>query len=380
MKAISVWPVSFESPALPLPLKAEAKAQSRIAALDFARGIAIFLMILSHGVKGLLSLEQFPPWGLVPIHALTKFSSSLFILVFGMSLSVAFVPSIGTDRWRSKRKHLLARGLIVLFWYKVLTIVEMFHLHDREQILQTLQYKNFPSYVEILGFYGLALLWVPWTLCYWKKVPLSLKFVIPFFLAGASWYLYYSFHFWGSDILQALLVEHNDYYTWGQLSRAPLVFAGLALGEVLKKTNVSFQKRSLFALSLLLLSLVLFGFFYWVSKYDLSAVLLSIAMNEGKHPPELDFMLFSMGGAVLILSLSVFGGNLLSKIFFPFTWIGRDSLNSFIFHIFVIFVFYRYLFDYWQKVSYPFALQLTFLLFVLTAVWVRVKQWAYTKS
>src|SRR5690606_42071245 len=52
----------------------------RIQAIDLARGIAVTLMVLSHGVKGLLNFGQFTDWGLVPIHLITKFSSTLFFL------------------------------------------------------------------------------------------------------------------------------------------------------------------------------------------------------------------------------------------------------------------------------------------------------------
>ena len=70
-------------------------------------------MILSHGVKGLISFDDYPTWGLVPIHLVTKFSSSLFILVFGVCLAVAYMPHVGTARWSEKRKGLLIRGLTI---------------------------------------------------------------------------------------------------------------------------------------------------------------------------------------------------------------------------------------------------------------------------
>src|SRR5690606_22282013 len=142
---------------------------TRILAIDLARGLAVSLMILSHGVKGLLSFEQFPSWGLVPIHLITKFSSSIFFLAFGLSLAVSFAPATQTDRWPQKRKKLMLRGLTILFWYKVLTVIEMSHQHRPEEILDALLYRNFPSYAEILGFYALALLWIPFLLPFWQR-------------------------------------------------------------------------------------------------------------------------------------------------------------------------------------------------------------------
>ena len=69
------------------------RAEGRIDAIDLARGIAIGLMILSHTVSGLIGIRNVPDWGMVPVHFLTKFSSSLFILVFGIALAVAFLAS-----------------------------------------------------------------------------------------------------------------------------------------------------------------------------------------------------------------------------------------------------------------------------------------------
>ena len=226
--------LQFVDPGAQVRERVEARASTkRIEAIDLARGIAVALMILSHGVKGLLNFEAIPPWGLVPIHLITKFSSSLFILVFGVSLAAAFLPAVGTDQWPKKRNKLLVRGLVIFFWYKVLTIVEMIHLYSREDIIATLTYRAFPVYVEILGFYAIALIWVPLVLPMWKKMGTMWKVTAIAAMAVGSNLLYHHFHFWGSDVLQAILVEHEKHYTWGQLSRAPLIFMGLMIGEAL---------------------------------------------------------------------------------------------------------------------------------------------------
>src|SRR5690606_41624618 len=68
-------------------------------------------MILSHGVNALLPFSDFPAWGQVPVHALTKFSSSLFVIVFGVALAVAFVPKALDADWPRRRNRLLRRGL-----------------------------------------------------------------------------------------------------------------------------------------------------------------------------------------------------------------------------------------------------------------------------
>ncbi|MCM2282782.1 MAG: DUF1624 domain-containing protein [Bdellovibrionaceae bacterium] len=347
----------------------QASGSRRVEAIDFARGLAVTLMILSHGVKGLLSFEQIPAWGLVPIHLITKFSSSLFILVFGISMAVAVLPRVGTDAWPSARNRLLWRGLVILFWYKVLTIVEMMPMASREDILDTLFYRAFPVYVEILGFYAIALVWVPLTLPLWRRLPLEAKLCVPVLFAALSFELSERFDFWGSESLRAILVEHPKHYTWGQLARAPLVFSGLLLGEVIAREYWRTRSRLLLALAIGGVGAVLLGLFFIDARPGFYDDLVAIAKNEGKHPPQMDFMLFSVGGALALLAVSLLGGERLARIVRPITTIGRNALQSFIFHIFVLFVFYRYLLDYWRSVSYSYALLLTLILIALTAVW-----------
>jgi len=355
--------------------KVEKRAPSRLEALDLARGIAIALMILSHGVKGLLAFEDFPYWGLVPIHLITKFSSSLFILVFGVSLAVSVLPAVNTPQWGEKRRKLLIRGLTVLFWYKVLTIVEMFHLYKREDIIKALLYESFPVYVEILGFYGLALLWLPFALSLWKRMPVYLRLLVPVGFLWLTHWLGTRPDLFSSPQLQALLIEHDSYYTWGQISRAPLIFAGLLLGQwIVYERSVRGWSLNL-PLFLKGTAGVLFAAFCLHSWPSLSDAFMAAALNKGKHPPELSFMLFSLSGAVLILGCALSGGAKWARRLAPLSLLGRDALGAFVFHAFVLFVFYRFLFDLWLKVTYGRALALAVLLIGLSALWVKTREW-----
>lgn len=364
----------------PRPKEVETPSTHRFAALDMARGIAICLMIVSHGVKGLMMFEQMPSWGLVPIHLITKFSSSLFILVFGITLAVSFVPHVGTVNWPQKRRKLMVRGLVILFWYKALTVLEMSHLYDREQIWSALLYESFPIYVEILGFYAIALLWVPWVLPLWKKAHSIVRCLIPFALLGFSTLLSAHFDFFGSEIFQALLVEHTNHYTWGQISRAPLIFVGLLIGWMVQSASGTKWPRLIPFGVLTGVSVLLFSAFLFLAGDGVYESLVLIAKNAGKHPPEMQFMLFSLGGAFLILGLVFLGGKSLSSVLGFIQTIGKNSLQAFVFHIGVLFVFYRFLFDYFHKVEYSFALFLSFLLIFLTYVWLKITKWVRENS
>lgn len=343
---------------------------ARVEAIDLARGIAIALMILSHAVSGLLGIRQVPDWGMVPIHLITKFSSSLFIMVFGIALAVAFLPKVGTPDWPKRRLKLMLRGLEVLFWYKALTIVEMLPLFTPQEILEALLYQRFAIWVEILGFYALALLWLPWVLPLWCRMPLWSRLIAPVAVGVISVLLERHFHFWGSEVLKALLVEDADHYTWGQLSRLPLVMMGLLIGEaVLRCYGEPASRRRLVAWLAGMGAILLVGFAA-LSLPEPYEILLAVAWNDGKHPPEVPFMLFSTGGALAIMALCLLGGRSAATWFKPLTVIGSDALLAFIFHIVAIFLVLRLLLGAWQVYSYPQVLAIGLGLILLTAGWI----------
>lgn len=257
----------------------------------------------------------------------------------------------------------------MLFWYKVLTVVEMVGRHDTAAIVDTLLYRDFPSFVEILGFYAIALLWIPWLLPLWAKAPAWLRWSSPVPVAFASWWLLHHFDFWGVPQLQALIVEHPDYYTWGQLARGPLILVGLLIGGVLLQAYREPHTRWALAGALSLVSAALFGWFL-IRAGELRPLLLEIARNAGKHPPQLMFMLFSTGGAFALLALAVAGGEWLAKWLRPIAVIGSDALMAFIVHISVIFLLLREAMGLYQSVTYERALLLTALLLIATATWI----------
>lgn len=352
----------------------------RIEAIDLARGIAVCLMILSHGVNGLLTFDQFTSWGMVPVHAATKFASSMFIMVFGVALAVAFVPHTAADGWPARRRKLLLRGLVVLFWYKLLTIVEMAPTHSAEQVRDALLYRSFPSYVEILGFYAIALLWMPFALPWWARMPAWLRLASPALAALASWLVLRQVDFGDNTQLQALLVEHEDHYTWGQLARLPLVLLGLLIGERVLRYREDLPAGRRFAALLMLAGAALLGLFALRAGGGLAAELDAIARNVGKHPPEFGFMLYSLGGALLALGLALLGGEALARVLRPVTVVGSDALKAFVFHIFVVFVVLRWLLGYMNSITYMHALVLTLALIAATAAWIRLTDWIHEKS
>jgi hypothetical protein len=303
----------------------------------------------------------------------TKFASSLFILVFGIALAVAFVPHAGTPDWPRKRARLLWSALKVFVCYKLLTIAELAPTHSREAIVDTLLYRDFPSYVEILGFYALALLWIPFVLPLWARTPLALRLLSPPLAGVLAWWLT-GFDFWGVPPLQALIVEHPDYYTWGQLSRLPLVLTGLLIGDALRRVHARSGARAGLAGALVGAGLSSLATFWFAAGSGVQEELLAIARNAGKHPPETYFMLFSVGGALVLLGLSVLGGERAARGFAPLTLIGSASLKAFVFHIVVIFVGLRWGLRIRDNIGYGDALALTLGILVGTALFIALAQ------
>ncbi|MGM0638672.1 MAG: heparan-alpha-glucosaminide N-acetyltransferase domain-containing protein [Pseudomonadota bacterium] len=355
------------------------RSKGRIEAIDLARGIAIALMILSHAVSGLHGIRQLPDWGMVPVHLLTKVSSSLFILVFGIALSVAFLPRVGEPGWPRRRLTLMLRGLEVLFWYKVLTVVEMLPLYAPADILDTLLYQRFPIWVEILGFYAIALLWLPWVLPLWCRLPLWSRLLLPVAIVLVAGWMERHLTFWGIEPLKAILVEDADHYTWGQLTRLPLVLLGLLVGEALLRSDWNpLARRRLVLVIAGAGGLLLLGFFtlaLLATDNGPYPALMAVARNVGKHPPELAFMLFSLGGALVILALCLQGGAAAARWLMPLTLIGGDALKAFVFHIVVIFGVFRYLLEAWQVYSYPQVLGIGLALVLATSGWIALTRW-----
>lgn len=347
---------------------------SRLDSIDLIRGIALVLMMLSHCVKGLLLWESFPEWGLVPIHVITKFSSTLFIVTFGITLAHAYLPHVGTPLWPQKRMRLWWRSLEIMFWYKVLTIAQMLQGYTSQEILDALFFKTFPDYVEVLGFYSFALLWLPIFLPLWKRSHFALKVSYIFLMIYAQAYFSQNF-IWENISLKAILVEQNRYFTFGQFTRGPMILFGIILGEQIYQARR--DKWMMFIISLTLISagMTLLGTHFGLNKLQYMESLVALAKNAGKHPPTMSFILFSTGGALTLAGLGLAGGRILSQVLYPITLIGKYSLEVFVFHIAVIFIVYRYLLDYYHNVDYLMALNLAGILIASSVIWAGIIKW-----
>lgn len=346
----------------------------RLDGLDTARGVAIALMFLSHTVKSLLSFAKMPAWGIVPVHAITKFSSSLFIIVFGVTLCITYLPKVGTAVWPAARWALIRRGALVMFWYKALIVVQMFQRSNPKIIVDTLLWRRFPDFVEVLQFYAWFVLLLPLILPLWKRLPVAGRVgLVAVF--GISGYALQSFDFWGIWQLKAVLVETDHTFCFGVITRGTMALAALLFGGLfLDKTDLR-RTSTVLGLVSVLLGLGALALFYHLRGEQLYVTLRMLAKNWGKHPPELVFLLWSSGGALLLLGFFLLLRGPALSLFRPFTIIGRESLFSFNLHIILVFVGVRYLLDLRRSVTYEQALMITGGVFVAAVVFARLNTW-----
>ena len=340
------------------------KVSKRIAGIDIARGIAIYLMIQSHTVKGLLYFRDMPDWGIWPMHTFTKISSSLFVIVYGVTLGVIFLPRTLTGKWKATARHLWWRALMVIFWYKVLILVQTLQTRSPDVIIDMLLYVKFPDFVEILNFYGWIMLGIPLLLPLWRKLPIwaGLCITIGLALFGKLLSLW---DFGGVVQIKAMVVEHKGYFCYGVLTRGPMALFGIFIGDLIGRAVQFHQRRKQVAMGCVGLGLFMVLLMLIAYQENLSKILVDMAKNIGKHPPELYFMLFSSGGALFILGLCLFIKGRGPWILKPFEILGKESLVTFNFHIIFIFLGLRWLFGLKRfkhpEVTYGEALLLVFV-------------------
>jgi uncharacterized membrane protein len=343
----------------------------RYEGLDVARGLAIALMFLSHTVKGLLSNSMIPDTGFIPIHVLTKFSSSLFVIVFGITMAVVYVPKINSDSWSQRRNGIWKRAILIMLWYKILVYVQMFQIAPNHRIMDTLMFKRFSDFAEILNFYAWFMLLVPFILMLWSRLGIVGKASLVYLFALSGFLLEQHFDFWGVWQIKAIVSEHQGTFCFGILPRGAMALFGLLLGEVLLRGEDRKQAMFMLAKICFLLGLALLSTYFSLYWENLQQVTLRIAKNVGKHPPAMPFMLWSIGGSLACLGFCLALPKILLKLCWPLKIIGKQSFFCFNFHIIVIFYFYRYVFDLRRNVSYEESLMLFGLLSVMSvaAAW-----------
>jgi uncharacterized membrane protein len=341
--------------------------RERLDNIDIARGFAIVLMMLSHTVMALNTYQMLPDFAFVPIHLITKFSSSLFIFIFGISIAKFYLPYYGTEKWPSKRNRLLWRAFNILIWYKILTIVQMFQTRTKEDIIDTLLFNNFTDFAEVLNFYWLNIIILVLLFPLWTRIHWGFKLLTIVLFAGLGVILENYFDFWSNWQIKAMLVEYPRTFCYGQFQRGALVLFGMFLGGIFLGRSGFKRDKFLIGSVSIGLALLMGGLFLLLTKESPEhrmEILTKISKNWGKHPPNLTFMSFSLFGAFSIFGICMIVPSWLTFIFKPFSLIGKEPFFCFNWHLIIIFVVFRYFMELRWDVTYNETILLFFVVFI----------------
>lgn len=348
------------------PARGSPELEQRIKSVDVARSFAIALMVLSHTVKGLMSFEMMPSFGIVPVHFLTKFSSSLFFLTFGAAVAVVYFPKVDDERWPVARWKLVRRALLIMVSYKALAVVQMYERNDWAAIADVLVWKQFPDFVEVLQFYSLFMLVLPFILRPVSRLSVVGLIFLAWMLGLGSELVRDVWDFGGNWQLQAILVEHRKAFCFGLITRGGFVLAGMAIGQALRRgpevSSMHADPKARFRQvggTLIALGVAALSTFFVAYRDEFGNMTAALAKNWGKHPPNLAFLLWSAGGAALVLGLllRLEAAGLRSPAWLEI--LGREPLLSFNVHILVVFLIFRGAFGLRHEVTYAGALGLT---------------------
>ncbi len=347
--------VSSALMSIPERIPKQDMARERLDNIDMARGFAIALMMLSHTVMALNTYQMLPEVAFMPVHLITKFSSTLFILIFGISIAKFYLPYYHTDKWSAKRNRLLWRGFTILLWYKILTLVQMFQTRTREDIIDTLLFNNFTDFAEVLNFYWLIIILIAIFIPIWIRMNWILRIITIIVVAVSGVLLEKYFDFWGYWQIKAMLVEYPRTYCYGQFQRGAVVLFAMFLGGIfLERAGFNKDKFVLGAVSIGLA--VVFGTVFLIlagqSELQTYDILLKISKNWGKHPPNALFMSFSLFGAFSIFGLCLIVPSWLTFLFKPISLIGKEPFFCFNWHLILIFVVFRYIMNLRWDVTY----------------------------
>jgi Acyltransferase family len=354
-----------------------APLRTRFRMLDYARGIALLLMLVSH------SLELFPgnldgnEWQLISVMLLfTKAATPLFVFVFGMTMAFVYYDQLLTgEGFVHLKKRMRRRAVLAFLSFELIVIVV--ETANRTSVADTVRrmvYLRPGNWAEVLNFYFVILLVGPWLIRWWRsaspwlrtltipalyvlgmllgqiQVPENL-FVIKNIIAGYP----------HSEIRTAPL----DTFPVLQLSSFYLV--GLSLGEFLFKELKVNQWRRPFTI---LGPIIPVGFFasYLISADSIRDYLRKMALDQYRFPPELVYILFGLSSVVTISLVCLYQLQIRQSNSFvvrAIEMIGRHSLFTFNVQYVLLFSVCGLSFDMLHKQS--FLLSLTNTVIVILA-------------
>ena len=243
----------------------------------------------------------------------------------------------------------------------------MFQTRTKEDIIDALLFKNFTDFAEVLNFYWIAILWIILLLPLWVRMKWFHKLLTIGVFAVSGALLSKYFDFWGNWQIKAILVEYPKTFCFGQFQRGAIVLFGMFLGGLFLGRSTFKKDKFKIGFASIGIGLAVGAIFIFLTRESpqyRETILMRIAKNWGKHPPNLEFISFSLSGALILFGFSMIVPSKLTVIFKPFSLIGKEPFFCFNWHFILIFVIFRYLMDLRWDVSYYETLALFGVVFI----------------
>jgi hypothetical protein len=276
----------------------EVPAPARFQALDAARALAILHMIWFHVHRWCAPAASIQRWPLsVDWWSLAVLSAPpLFFLCFGCALGMM---SWESDRFRLTRR-LLGRALELCCWYKLLFVFELYSLGAPSGAYwPALTYGSTSEWVEVLDFYCLSLVTVPWLLPYFLRLPLPAQWL----LLALTWKAGATIQGWPytaeNQMAHAFLAGASGQRPFPYLFWLPVVLIGASLGRCWRDQPQRWSSQCLVHALLLVVGVGYLG----EGGFSLHDLNQNIILNAWKHPPHLAYVGLTTANALFWLWL-----------------------------------------------------------------------------
>ncbi|WP_286234899.1 DUF1624 domain-containing protein [Thalassotalea sediminis] len=322
--------------------------KKRLVSIDILRGLVMLLMLVDHvrerffyhhNVADPMILDE-TDTSLFFTRISAHFCAPVFVFLTGLSAWLYAHPSNGNQR--SAQSFLLKRGLFIIF--VEITLINFSWFGDYNAL-----------YLQVMWAIGLSM------------VALAIVTKLPHWLIGCLGFIIV----FGHNALAFIHFQPNElgYTLWTILHDRGFIFTGesfkvkasypvlpwigvILLGYFIApifSSHINAQKRTstliLCGISCILLLLVLRGFniygetLPWVSGVNWLESLKSF-INYTKYPPSLDFLLFTLGIALLLLATLEQANNSITN---AIAYFGGAPMFFYILHLYVLLVSYRVL-------------------------------------
>lgn len=303
---------------------------TRINWLDTCRGTAILLLILVHYIGALESRGFISYDFLIFAKALLRVATPYFILIFGFTFAICYLHKL--DNFSDVKRlyvKIAPKLLLVLIAREIIVLSTALRDPNMgEKIWDVLLYRDFSASGEILTFYFFAIFMSPIFLFLLKKIRASAFFLFAIIIYMVGYGIGESY----SQDFTDLWFRFLFYDVYAFFPFFSLVMVGMILSQLYQ--GLSQSKFKVFA-SIAILSFTAGSILICVTNVN---PIYALATAELKNPPQLSYMLFYLGLAIITSIIIIFLSNVSSVLKYLsqlLDIIGRNSLLAYVLHYYL---------------------------------------------